>query len=329
MKFYTFIILLGLFFAGCGDQSTQFTRTSELDDGPFRRDLEARIKNRGGTVSDGDTIVDLIIKAKGSAGSSSSSNGKKCEKCPDKVDIHFYVGFTSFKKPTFWHTVWNTFPSCLNKFAKYTHRKGFLSHLKTLNWQFTYSMFSSGKNQPGYLEFDGRHVPEVHRAFKRKSTHQFILNRSFSYYESIFTYTLTRYNSAGDSFYVNHNCSNPADCTIWYDAPKYDHAINKGGLEDPLAGLDDILTNKYGAIRANSRVEVFVVTDTFPDYTDKEIRSFTKKYKGVRVHLLSSHSQSKFLGSLRDIAQAMGGEVKQLCSHEDIGPELAKIIKRK
>ena len=331
MKLYI-LILLGIFLTSCGDEGIHFTPGSELDDPPFRRDLESRLRDReeeGPGSAEGDTIVDLIIRTRQSGESPSAGVGGHCKNCRSKVDIHFYIGFNGWTKPTFWHSLWQAFPNCLNKFARYTNRKGFLEHLQDLDWQFSHSLFSSGTNQPGYLEYDGKHIAEVHRTRKRRYTPQFVLNRRFAGYEDIFTFTLHAFNSAGDSFYHNHTCAKPADCQIQYDAPKYNPEINKGGLEDPLAGLSDILTNKYGAIRTGSRVEIFIATDYFPDYSDKDIRNFAKKYRGVRIHLLSSHSQSKFLGSLRDIARKTGGTVNQLCSDINIGPKLAKIVRSK
>lgn len=321
MKNYI-LILFGLFLVSCESDHTQFTLDSELEETPFRRDLEARLQSRGGD----DPAVNLIIQAGQEAGQSS---GKRCSKCMDKVDMHFYIGFNSFSKPSFVHALFGGFTECLNKFARYTYREGFLSHLKSLDWQFSHSMFSSGKNQPGYLEYDGYHVSEIHRSHARKSTSQYALTKRFVNYEDIFTYTLTRFDYPGPSFYTPPSHCEGADCELWYDAPKYNSEINDGGLENPLAGLSDILTNKYGVIRPGSRVEIFIITDYFPSYTDKVIGNFAKKYRGVRIHLLSSHSQSKYLGSLRDIARKTGGTVHQLCGDSGIGPKLAKIVRRK
>ena len=317
MKTYT-LILLGLLLAGCTDQGIQFTPS---DDAPFREDLENRLSSEGGDGS-GDDMIDWIINTKGADGSQGD-----CEQC-SKVDLHFYIGFIGWTTPTVWHTVANTFSNCRNKFAKHTYRKGFLSHLQNLNWQFSHSMFSSGKNQPGYLEFNGDYVEPSHRAYKKKSQPQSIMNRSFPFYEDIFSYTLTRFSPAGDSFYSSHP-SSAREHIISYDAPKFNYSINKNGLADPLAGLSDLLDNRYGAIREGSRVEIFIVTDTFPDYSEKELNSFIDKYKGVRIHLLSSHPQSRYLGGLVDLAEQTGGAAQHLCKNKNIGPELAEIVKHK
>ena len=199
MKNYI-LILFGLFLVNCKSDPTQFTPDSELERPPLRRDLEARLRSRGGN----DPAVDLIIQS-GQAGQSSGQAGQssenRCKKCIDKVDMHFYIGFNSFSKLSFSEALFSNFTECLNKFARYTYRGGFLSHLKSVDWQFSHSMFSSGSNQPGYLENDGYHVPEIHRSHARKSTSQYALTKRFANYEDIFTYTLTRFDYPGPSFY--------------------------------------------------------------------------------------------------------------------------------
>ena len=319
MKTYI-LILFGLFLVSCEGDHTQFISGSELEEAPFRENSESRLRSLGGN----DPVVDLIIQGN----QPGQSAGKNCKKCINKVDMHFYIGFNSTSILPFFAALTSNFRECLNRFSRYTYTGGFLSHLKSLDWQFSHSMFSSGSNQPGYLEYDGYHVSGPHRSHARKSTPQYALTKRFVNYEDIFTYTLSRFDT-GPSFYTTPSHCEGADCKLWYDAPQYNSDINGGGMENPLAGLSDILTNKYGVIRSGSRVEIFVITDSFPSYTDKEIIDFTKKYQGVRIHLLSSHSQSKYLGSLRDIARKTGGTVHQLCSDSGIGPKLARIVRRR
>ena len=284
--------------------------------------MESRIRKRnrqGGEKTEADTIIDLIIKG--------GNGGKDCPECGNnKVDMHFYIGWISWTKPTFWHAISNSFANCQNKFARHISQKGFLSHLNSLDWQFSHSLFSAGEGRPGYLERDARYVPEPHCPSKRRCPSATVLNKHFAFYGDIFAYTLTPAMEGGNSFYVGHIISPQKDSTIRYDTPKYIHSIHKGGLENPLPGLDDLLTNKYEAIRPGSRVEVFVMTDYFPKYPEEEVDEFIKKYRSVRFHLLSSHSQSSFLGSLRDMVEKSGGAAKQLCSNKNIGPELAEIV---
>lgn len=314
MKTYT-LILLGLLLAGCTNQGTQF-----IDDDSW--DLDDHLSDGDGDPRSGDDTIDWIINR----GSNGSQGG--CEQC-SKVDLHFYIGFISWTKPSTGQAIAQTFTNCRNKFAKHTYREGFLTHLNNLNWQFSHSLFSSGKNEPGYLEFQGEYVEPFHRVYKRKSKPQSIMNQNFSFYEDIFSYTLTRYSEAGDSFYPGY-MQNTKHPSISYDAPKYNHSINRNGLTDPLAGLSDILDNRYGAIREGSRVEIFVVADYFPDYPEQELQDFISKYSGVRIHLLSSHPQNNgFLGNLIDLAEQTGGAAKHLCENNNIGPELAEIVKHK
>ena len=321
MKFAVFFIVLltlsPLLPTACGGrgENTQFTRTAELDDIPFQEDVESRLrKRRGGEKTEADTIIDLIIKSErtGSGGQGSM------------VDMHFYIGGGSWNNG-FMYLITTSFAACQNRFAQHISQKGFLSHLESLDWQFSHSLFSAGQNRIGDLERNGERVPAPHRPFKRKRPGVTVLNKHFAFYGDVFIYTLTPA-LEHTRLYSNHTLSPQRDRTIEYDAPKHIHSIHKGGLDNPLPGLDDILTNKYGAIRSGSRVEVFVVTDYFPEYPEEEIDDFISRYKGVRVHLLSSHSQSGFLGSLRDMVEKSGGAAKQLCSNKNIGPELAEII---
>ena len=313
MKTYT-LILLGLLLAGCTGQGIQFTDDDSwnLNDRPSAGDRD---------ISSEDDTINWLINARGANESQSD-----CEQC-SKVDLHFYFGAVG---KSAWNSLFNTFSNCLNKFARNTYTKGFLSHLQNLNWQFSYSLFSAGSNQPNFLEFDGRHVNPPHRSHKRKSYAQKILTQRFEYYEDIFSYTITPFTGGGDSFYSAHHANARGARTIRYDAPfEHSTARNKGGSQDPLAGLSDLLDNRYGAIREGSRVEIFVVTNYFPDYSEEELQSFISKYQGVRIHLLSSHPQSSFLGGLIDLTEQTGGAAKHFCKNKNIGPELAEIVKHK
>ena len=234
-------------------------------------------------------------------------------------DIHFYIGPGGWNKS-----------NCFNRFVQNTYRKGFLVHLKGVDWRFSHSLFSSAENSPGYLEHNGRYVGEIHRAFQRKTDYKTVLTKNFQYYEDIFAYTITPFVQHGGSFYVNHSTA-ARDNTIQYDAPKYDHKIHKDGGDDPLVGLDNLLTNKYdGAIRHKSQVvEVFVASDKFPNYSPEDIRDFLKEHKRVRIHALYVSSQAK-IGSLPELVEKTGGSIHHLCGgNKNIGPELAEVIKQK
>ena len=249
------------------------------------------------------------------AGAKKERDGTKRIYRQENVDIHFYI---SGKGRAY----------CSNQFVRATYNKGFLSHLGNLNWQFSHSVFSSGENVPGYLELDGRTVNAGHRPWKRKSNSQTVLTKNFQYYEDIFAYTVLPFLQSGSSFYVNHSTA-AGDSTIWYDAPEYDHNIHKDGDEDPLTGLDDLLTNKHGVIRKNSHVEVFVVVNKFPNYSQEEVENFINAHENLRVHALYKSSQNK-IGSLADIVEKTGGSINKLCGgNKNIGPELAEIIKQK
>lgn len=243
----------------------------------------------------------------------------------EKVDIHFYIGFNEGIGR---HILsgFNNNPCSNNKFVLNTYRKGFLSHLEDLNWQFSHSLFSAGSNIPNYLEWDGRYVKPPHQSHKRKFDAQTVLTQDFQYYEDIFSYTITPFIPGGDSFYLNHS-SNGRENTISYDAPEYT-ASNKGGSKDPLAGLNDLLTNKYEAIRDKSRVEVFIITDTFPDYASEQVDAFLAEHEKLRVHALYNSSNSK-TGSLAEIIEKTEGTTHSLCGDRNIGPKLAEIIKDK
>ena len=317
--FFALLVLLPLFPTACGkpDKKTQFIGPTDLEDIPFEENVESRIRKKagqGGEKTEADAIIDLIIKGKGAAGSGNN-----------RVDMHFYIGGISWNKTTIWQALGNAFINCQNKFARHISQKGFLSHLKNLDWRFSHSLFSAGEGRIGALERNGKIVPEPLRPFKIKRTPVTVLNKHFAFYGDVFIYTLTPA-VENSVLYANHTISPQKDRTIQYDAPEYIHNTHKGGLDNPLPGLDDILTNKYEVIRDGSRVEVFVVTDYFPTYSEEEIDSFIGKHKSVRFHLLSSHSQSGFLGSLRDMVEKSGGAAKQLCSNKNIGPELAEIV---
>ena len=155
------------------------------------------------------------------------------------------------------------------------------------------------------------------------------MTQHFQYFEDIFAYTVTPFTSNGVSFYHGHYTTDARDNTIWYDAPEYDHKIHKNGKEDPLTGLDDLLTNKYGVIRNGSRVEVFVVTDKFPNYSEEDVKEFLNAHKKLRVHALYKSSQNK-LGSLVELVEETGGSINKLCGgNKNIGPELAEAIAQK
>ena len=245
----------------------------------------------------------------------------------EKVDIHFYFGFN---EGIGWHILSSlNHGSCFNKFARNTYKKdkGLLSNLKDLNWQFSHSLFSAGSNPPNNLEFDGHYVKPLHQTHKRRFDPQTVLTQRFQHYEDIFSYTISRFIAGGDSFYLDHP-SNGREHTISYDAPEYTSS-NKDGSKDPLAGLNDLLTNKYEAIRDKSRVEVFVITDSFPGYAQEQVEAFLAAHEKLRVHALYTSAKSK-AGSLAEIVEKTEGTTHSLCvNNKNIGPTLAEIIKDK
>lgn len=257
------------------------------------------------------TKQDSSVKCKADkSGKTGKKQGRKWMK--EKVDIHFYI---DSRKTT-------SLIECSNEFAADAYDKGFLSHLPNLNWQFSYSVFSSGSNEPGYLEFDGAHVPEVHRARARRSTAQTVLTQRFAYYEDIFSYTIAPFYT-GDHFYMGMSHDNKS--TVYHDAPYQDAGKGK----NPLVGLHDLLTKKYdGAIRSSSsRIEVFVIANKFPGYPSEDIAAFLNAHKKLRVHVLYKKSQ-KSLGSLVELVKRTGGSLNKLCGNENIGPKLAKVIQQ-
>ena len=289
-----------------GTTSTTTTATAEAE-----ATAEAGTQQVEAQVSDDSDCT--VVESKGTG--ASEATGGKIKIYQEKVDIHFYID--------------NPYKAyCSDKFVRNTYRKGFLEHLGHLDWWFSHSVFSPGENRPGRLEMDGRLVSAIHRARKRRSSSKTVMTKHFQYIEDIFAYTVAPFTSSGSSFYVNHSTA-AGDNTIWHDAPEYDHKIHKNGKEDPLAGLDDILTNKYGVIRKGSRVEVFVVADKFPNYSEEDVKDFLNAHKNLRVHALYKSSQNK-IGSLADIVEKTGGSINKLCGgNKNIGPDLAEAIAQK
>lgn len=304
---------------------TDTTVTDEKRDITVDLTVEARRSGTTSTTTTTTTTTTAKAEAQVSDGSdctvvestgTSEATGKKVKMYQEKVDIHFYIDNNRSKA------------YCSNEFVKNTYRKGFLEHLGHLDWWFSHSVFSPGENRPGYLEMDGRLVSAIHRTRKRRSSSQTVMTKHFQFFEDIFAYTVSPFTSSGSSFYVNHSTA-ARDNTILYDAPEYDHRIHKDGKEDPLVGLNDILTSKYEVIRNGSRVEVFVVTDKFPDYSEEDVNEFLNAHKNLRVHVLYKSSQNK-LGSLVELIERTGGSINKLCGgNKNIGPDLAKAIAQK
>ena len=317
--------------------SGQIGQNGFKDDEDTPEETSAETDPKDGTVVGVITVVDVIIKprsqpvadeGKPATGqgddclckeseekkvASTDKKGRRGRKHGEKRDIHFYIG----NAPGF----------CLNTFAKNTYQKGFLSHLNDLNWWFSHSLFSAGENPPGYLEYDGRYLNSSRRTHKRRWEGLTVLHKGVQFYEDVFSYTVTPFVDGGGSFYLNHT-SSARDSMITYDAP-HRTAANKGGKDDPLAGLNDLLTEGYDVMRADTLADVFIVTNQFPDYTPEEIDAFLKTHANLRIHnLLPSPTIFKKtkLGSLKDLVEKTKGTSNHLCSNKNIGPTLAEIV---
>ena len=311
MRLFAFFILTGLL-TGCGD-GTHFTSRSEreLDDSPVQQELEAR---RASRRKGGDSIIDLTVAGKRA--------GRR-----KPLDIHFYIGshkpelsFSSLSSPSF--------NICLHNFGKHTKKTGFLSLLKGWDWQFSHSRFSASEGKPLPLERDGRYVSNPYRPSQFRNPQETVLKPHWPFPDDVFSFTLAPLIN-GSSLYIGHITSPQKDSTIYYDAPLYDHSIHRDGRKNPLVGLDDLLTNKYSAIRSKSQVEIFVATNHFPPYSPEDIQTFLKRHKGTRIHLLSSNpANTGDLGALIEIVQKSKGTANSLCSDEKIGLKLAEIINR-
>ena len=354
---------IGLVLTGCKGNQGQFTQLSELEEAPFQEALESRVKEvtieakigrkkalatdsgqvgQNGLKEDtaensmeettvSVTVVDVIIKPRTRPGDGkglqkkddcqcektvekkAETKGRRGRKHAEKRDIHFYIG----SAPGF----------CLNSFANKTYRQGFLSYLNDLNWWFSHSVFSSVENSPGYLEFDGRYLNSSHRTHKRKWEGVTVLHKRTQFYEDVFAYTVTPFVPVGDSFYHNHS-ADTKDSMISYDAPQRP-LENKNGGDNPLAGLDDLLTKGYDVMRPETLADVFIITNQFPDYAPEEIDAFLNKHANLRIHgLLPKPALFKktSLGSLQDLIEKTEGTSNQLCSDKNIGPKLAEIV---
>ena len=349
-----------LWLTACDNDGTQFTSLSEMEAPPFEQALESRVnqetveekigRKKDLSSADGavgqnafkrDVEIDISLNiresekpvtGKGSgkktkpktAGGHTGSRGKGTKRHAGhkarhgkktKVDIHFYINPLGIKY-------------CLNTFARTVYKTGFLSHLNHLSWRFSHSVFTDGENPPGNLEFDGQSVSDPKRAFKRKSIPQTVLTKRFRFYEDIFAYTVTPFTErAADPIYVTHNFDSKKDGLIQYDAPVYptNYSVLSKKLPSVLDGLDDLLTQKYDAIRDDSRVEVFILTGAFPEYTDEDIENFTSRHKRVRIHHLKP-TNNKESDALIKLSETTGGATEPLCQDENIGLRLTEIV---
>ena len=362
MKNFSLLSLftIGLALAGCKGNQGQFTQLSELEDPPFQEALESRVEEvvvetkigrkkamatdsgqvgqngfkEEDTVEEataGDTaieentdahtaittVVDITIRPRSRSVPGADKQKRRDRRSMKKNrveqrDIHFYIG----RAPA----------HCLNTFAQDTYSKGFLSLLNDLSWRFSHSRFSAGENPPGYLEFDGKYLNDSKRTRKRRWEGVTVLHKRIQFYEDIFAYTVTPFVSNG--FYHGHITAHGPDSLISYDAPQWTDK-NRGGEDNPLAGLNDLLTEGYGAFRPGVFADVFIVTNQFPGYTPEEIDNFLKQHSNLRIHGLIPGPeifQKTDIGSLRDLIEKTKGTFNHLCGNDFIGPKLAEIV---
>ena len=274
-----------------------------------------------------------------------SIGGKKKSKNPrvlediieeenSKVDMLFYVGWNSLgmTKPgslTLTSYFKSRFKTCLRGFAKQAFEANFLDRLQDLDWQFSHSSFSSKTNKPHLLEHEGHFVKAMTKEGKVKQVA--VLEKGVYKAREIFSHTLAPL--FGDNTYhfskYGWNVTLPRD-DVYYDAPSVSR-LNHDGAVDPLPGLDDLLTNKYGAVREGSRVEVFVLTDHFAGYSDEVVQDFLKKHPNVTIHLLHHEGDKSVegeyeLGALPQLVEGTQGTVHSLCGDEDLIDKLVSLL---
>ena len=249
-----------------------------------------------------------------------------------KVDIVFYVGWKHDLERTIYNHFFSGFKVCLSEFAKNVYKTGFLSKLTDLDWQWSHFNFSKKKSKIGALEWRGHILkkPVGQQGFRWEIQH--VLNKYQSYYEDVFAQTVSPI--VNDSYKFGKRVLNLREDNVFYDAPFIVHN-NKRSLKNPLPGLEDLLSANYeNSVRKDSRVEVFLLTGYFPKYDDEVIKSFLKKHKQVRFHLLfqndkrKEYDKDKLFGSALNMVKYTGGAMHPLCGGSSkMGNVLADIIK--
>ena len=252
-----------------------------------------------------------------------------------QVDMLFYVGSELADTDNIADYFKGKFKRCLHNFAKQTYENDLLGRLDGLDWQFAQTNFSDSSRsaaRPYLLELSGHYVKRMNEETGRVEKLS-VLDKSVYKFKEIFAHSLaplsggSTYHFGPFGFEGKPNRVVLPRQDVLYDSPQPTY-VDGDGMINPLPGLDDILTNRPSdVIRDGSRVEVFVATNHFGNYSDDVVKGFLKKHKDARIHLLYSPVNERTdYGSLSQIVDATGGYKLSLCKEKDITSELVNIL---
>ena len=182
----------------------------------------------------------------------------------EKLDILFYMN--------------NRDSKCIKTFRWFYEENSFLSHLDGLNWQVSFSYYASGQ-RTAFLPLE------------RYNGQPYDKNKKFFQFELDYVLSKGEYSSKRakdllfttlESTYPNHDKRGGAQKRT---------PNSNGYVDDPLSGLDHILSTKAkGAVRSDSHVVVLLFDYDFPYYSSKEWKSFFEKHENVSVIAVAHRS---------------------------------------
>lgn len=166
--------------------------------------------------------------------------------------------------------------SCVNNLRSFSEEKGFLSRLKGLDWQVSLSYYFQNESALLPLEIRNGHPHNIGKLFSPKrdyalSRGEYSLEETNRLFHNTLKVVSPSYNDRGD--YISEETTSNSN----------------GNVEDPLVGLDYILSKKpEDTIRSGSDVIVLLFGYDFPYYSSKIWKAFFKKHTNVNIIVTSS-----------------------------------------
>lgn len=270
-------VLLSFFLASCQEEISNFASIEDVsieEEVDFQEEIASLVESED-AIARGKSKKGQSIKAEDTVGQRdlevvhiklvSKEEPRPVQKPRERIDILFYLAPSNGS---------NSGAIAWNVLAKSVKNQGFFRRLTDKDWQAGISLFREAKG----------HFTK-NRTFRKAEAVDLSPWESSLRYE---TYVLNAQSKKSDTSLYS---------SLFYEDKNYDlsRSTKNQDPQDILGGLDTLLSgNSHGLFRSSSKaIHVFMLDNNhFPYYTQDEWKSFLRKHKRLKLHVISPRASN-------------------------------------